>query len=387
MVDDQLQNRRLLQFILAQDDVDVLLAEDGEQGLRMVREEPPELVLLDVMMPGMDGFEVCRRLKSDTVTADVPVIFLTALTESADKVRGIDLGAVDYVTKPFDSAEVLARVRSQLRIRALTASLRQANRELVAKQRDLDADLRAAADIQASLLPRRLPDLSSVDMAWSFVPCQSVGGDIVSVQELGDLLALTVLDVSGHGVPAAMVTVSVSQALGPAAGIVVDTYGTAREPDEVVRRLDREFPMERFDKYFTMAYVSLDPATGEVQYCNAAHPPPMLLRADGSVERLEEGGTIVGMGAVLPFDLGHAILRPGDRLFIITDGITEAPSRSGEEYGEERLLELLQSVGEDGNDRDVRQLCDQVVDAVHAWCGSVSPPDDVTILGLEFLGG
>lgn len=382
VIDDQLQNRRLLQVILERDLHDVLLAEDGPSGLELARRTRPDLVLLDVVMPGMDGFAVCERLLRDPTLSDTPVIFLSALSETSDKVRGLELGAVDYVTKPFDAGEVLARVRSQLAIRRLHASLQEANRALVDKQRELDADLRAAADIQASLLPRRRLASDVLDMAWSFVPCQSIGGDIFDVVVLDARhVAVSMLDVSGHGVPAAMITVSVSQCLNPQGDIVVDRSGRPRDPDEVVRRLDREFPLERFDKYFTIFYGVLDTHTGELRYCNAAHPAPWLVR-DDVLEPLETGGTIVGLSGALPFETGRVRMRPGDRVVLYTDGVTEAVSPDGRGFGEERLRELVLAT----RDEPVRAACDRLADALRAWHGGRQPLDDISILGLEYLG-
>lgn len=392
VADDSSLNRKLLLAILAKEECEIVEAVDGIDALSKARIERPDLVLLDIMMPGKDGYQVCAELKEDPKFASIPVIILSALTQPADKVRALELGAVDYVTKPFDRGEVLARVRNQLRIRKLTASLVQANRDLVAKQKDLDADLRAAGDIQLSLIPHTRPDISGIDMSWRFVPCSSVGGDIFNVVHLDeDLVALYMVDVSGHGVPAAMVTVSVAQSLTPDAGIILEpqTHSSPvtevraiRSPREVVERLDAEFPMERFDKYFTMVYLVLDTARGEMRYCNAAHPHPVVVRRNGDVEFMDAGGTIVGLGGVMPFEEGCMHLEPGDRVFLFTDGITEFADREGEEFGEERLTVLLQR----RDLRDVQAVCDSVVDALGEFGQGIRPNDDVTITGFEFRG-
>ena len=392
VADDSSLNRKLLLAILSKEDVEVVEAVDGIEALVKARLQKPDLVLLDIMMPGKDGYEVCAELKADPRFASIPVIVLSALNQPADKVRALELGAVDYVTKPFDRAEVLARVRNQLQIQKLTASLLQANRDLVAKQKDLDADLRAAADIQSSLIPRSRPDVASIDMAWRFVPCTSIGGDIFNVVPLDDdHLALYILDVSGHGVPAAMVTVSVAQSLTAHAGIVFEPrprgapvdggVPVVRAPGTVLEHLDEEFPMERFDKYFTMVYLVLNTRTGVLRYCNAAHPRPVVVRTNGEIELLDAGGTIVGMGGVMPYEEGELTLAPGDRVFLFTDGITEFESADGEEFGEERLRELLQA-----HTGDLQSACDRVVSALTDFGGARHPNDDITITGLEFLG-
>lgn len=386
VVDDAPMNRKLLTAILDREGCQVLQASDGETALNLARTESPDLVLLDIMMPGMDGYAVCESLQGDELTADIPIIFLSALSETADKVRGLELGAVDYVTKPFDRGEVLARVRSQLRIQRLTASLREANRELIAAGKELQRDIAAAADIQGALIPRVRPDNAAVDLAWRFVPCSTVGGDIFNVVKLDeDHLGIYMIDVSGHGVPAAMVTVSVSQTLSPHGGLLTETTPdgvVVRSPADVMRALDDEYPMERFDKYFTMFYMVLDTRSGEIRYCNAAHPAPTLRRADGEVEYLSEGGTIVGLSGVMPFDEGRVQLHRGDRLFLFTDGIAEF-SGADEDYGEERLEEeLLRDVPGD----DVQSVCDRIVEALDTFGEGGPANDDITLLGMEYRG-
>ena len=394
VADDSALNRKLLVAILAKEECEVVEAEDGNAALYQARTTRPDLVLLDIMMPGKDGYQVCEELKGDPQFASIPIIVLSALTQPADKVKALELGAVDYVTKPFDRGEVLARVRNQLEIRRLTNSLIEANRALTSKQKELDADLAAAADIQTSLIPRSRPETDRVDVAWRFQPCSAIGGDIFNATLLDDHhLAISIVDVSGHGVPAAMVTVSVAQALTPQAGIVfeprqrnqplIDAGAPAiRAPAEVLTRLDEEFPMERFDKYFTMVYAVLDTRTGRLRFCNAAHPRPVVRRQDGSVELLEVGGTIVGLGGVMPFEEYELDLEPGDRLFLFTDGISEHMDADGQEFGEDRLRDLLRDTGHLG----LQEACDRVESEVLRFGGDVKPNDDITVLGLEFLG-
>ena len=160
IVDDEPLNRDLLAIILRGENCDVLFAGDGESAIELATTEQPSLILLDVMMPGKgggaavkDGYDVCAHLKNDPGTAHIPIIFLTALHESAEKIRGLSLGASDYIAKPFDRGEVVARVRSQLAVSRLTRELLSVNRRLVEKQASLDADLHAAGNIQLALMP------------------------------------------------------------------------------------------------------------------------------------------------------------------------------------------------------------------------------------------
>jgi sigma-B regulation protein RsbU (phosphoserine phosphatase) len=168
IVDDSVDNRRLLVRTLQKSGFELAEAANGKEALSRTREFYPDLILLDIMMPELDGYQVCETLKSDPDTADIPVIFLSAKTETQDKIKGLEIGGVDYITKPFDRGEVLARVRTQLKLRSLM-------KEILEKQKRLDEDLRAAAAIQASLLPQQLPELDGFACAWKFVPVISWG--------------------------------------------------------------------------------------------------------------------------------------------------------------------------------------------------------------------
>lgn len=383
VVDDGVTNRHLLGRILAADGVRTTFAADGESALAAAQAEPPDLVLLDVLMPGVDGFEVCRRLKRQPATADVPVIFLTSLERPEDKVRGLQLGAVDWVAKPFDPAEVRARVANQVRLRQLQRSLQRANAELQERQALLDDDLRAAAAIQRSLLPRGAPVCPAFELAWRFVPCQSVGGDIFHVVPLGgDRFALWVLDVCGHGVPAAMVTVSVAQSLSAPSGLLTGPDGEPVSPAAVLRRLDREYPFERFERHATVACVLLDAATGRLTSSVAAAPAPLLVRTDGVVERLDAGGTVIGLGDALPFAEQTVTLHAGDRLVLVTDGVLECESPDGHPFGEERLAHFLA----DHRGEPLQGACDALLAELADFAGGRPARDDVTLLALDFAG-
>ncbi|MDX9822977.1 MAG: response regulator, partial [Syntrophales bacterium] len=299
VVDDDADMRKLMSAILRREGYDVAEAAGGDEALGRGPELAPDLVLLDVVMPGLDGFAVCEQLKGDARTADVPVIFLSGRGEVKDEIRGLQVGAADYVTKPFDRGELLARVGNQLKIRRLTREVIEANRELREKQRRLDEDLRAAAAVQMELLPQKMPSLEGVKLAWRFEPSQVIGGDIFNVFRADDrTLGLYMVDVSGHGVPAALLTASISQALRLNGDIVIGEDGggkrSPRSPKEVLERLDREYPLERFDRYFTIVYALLDTKKGALVYSSAGHPPPLLIRAGRRIQRLDKGGTIIG---------------------------------------------------------------------------------------------
>lgn len=389
IVDDSEINRRILTRMLRHERYTLLSASNGEEAMAVARRSRPDLILLDIVMPGADGYQVIAALKADPLTCRVPVIFLSALSEIADKIRGLELGAVDYITKPFDQGEVLARVRSQLKIQRLATELLEANLALHEKQARLEEDLQAAGAIQRSLLPAATPALSSLRLAWRFMPCGRVGGDLFNFCPLGDdALGVFVIDVSGHGVPAAMVTVSLSQFLSAPAGRLLAAAPTAAgdllpaAPAEVLRRLEREYPIERFDKFFTVAYAVIDHRRGQLRYSLGGHPRPLLHRADGRIETLDAGGPLIGFGGGLSFDEAELALAPGDRLFLYTDGLVELIDPAANEFGVDRLYDALRATRALPFDA----VCGNIIDDAMAFAAGAEPPDDITLLALEFSG-
>ena len=380
VVDDDKTNRSLLSIILKKAGYRVIEAEDGQDAIKKSLDTPVDLVLLDIMMPNMDGYEACRRMKEDPRTRDIPVIFLSAKTETRDKIMGLESGGADYVTKPFDKGEVLARVRSQLRIRSLT-------REVIEKQKHLDNDLKVAAGIQQSLLPsREMPGESNLKWAWRFRPCEEIGGDIFNILRLDENhYAVYMLDVSGHGVPSALITVSVSQMLQPHTNTLIKRIinaGSGYEivaPVDVLKRLDREYPIERFDKYFTLVYMLIDTERGLLRYSNAGHPPPLLIRTDGTVKELEKGGPMIGLNGALPFEEEEIPLDPGDRIILYTDGVIEYEKTDLNFYGEERFhTAIKRSAG-----LNIDALSGAIMEDLMTFGEGAPPRDDITLLAIE----
>lgn len=386
-VDDLEDNRDLMACILGEMGYEVEGAGDGQEAVQKAFTFEPDLILLDVLMPKLNGYEVCEILKNDPRTNDIPVIFLSAMGGPQDKIRGLEIGGVDYITKPFDRQEVLARVAVQLKIRRLSKEILEANRNLQEKQRRLDEDLRVAAGIQQTLLPQKLPVMDEFAIAWKFLPSDVIGGDIFNIYRLdGQTLALYMIDVSGHGVPSALITVSVSQALQPHDDGILKKrtgkppYYRIQRPQKVLNFLAKEYPLERFGKIFTVVYAILDIQKGQLIYSSAGHPPPVLLHPDGGLELLEKGGPIIGLNAKIPFAEEQIRLRLGDVLIFYTDGIVEFQNEEGLFYGAERFYGLLRRL----KNRPIDELLDEVIGDLLAFGGGSKLRDDVSILGMEY---
>lgn len=384
VVDDDAFNREYLRILLEAGGFSVLEASDGFAALAMLQDTVPDLVLLDVVMPGLDGIAVCRKIKEDARFTDIPVIFLSSRAETQDKIIGLETGASDYIPKPFDAAEILARVRVHLNLQRVTRQLRLVNQELVFKQQRIDADLVAAERIQRSLLPRGNPAPGIVDVAWKFRPNHLVGGDIFNMARLDARhLAFYILDVSGHGVHSALIAVSAFQSLLPQGGVVLAGNATIPTPPaQVLSRLDSRFPQDQYEQYFTMFYLLLDTATGEVRYSSAGHPPGLVLSADGRMYSLDKGGSLIGLGGLVPFEEGSHRLSPGDRVILYTDGLTDYENGAGEFFGLERFQARLRELA----GAPLPVLVEGVWESTLAFGAGAEPCDDISLFAISFLG-
>ena len=272
--------------------------------------------------------------------------------------------------------------------------LKRLNQELLDKQKRLDEDLLAAAEIQKSLLPRKIDSAENLEVAWEFEPCEHMGGDIFNMFQLDDdHWGIYMLDVSGHGVQAAMVTVSVSQFLQTNSGHLLSrksgksaTTYELRTPAEVLAALDTEFPFERFNNFFTITYLIINTKTGELKYSNAGHPHSIVLRKKGTLELLQKGGPAIGMGDFRllsrkknRFEEGHSQMNPGDKLFVYTDGIIEYENSDGEFYGTDRFYEVLKSI----QGESVTDIVEQSIHSLMDFGNNAKPEDDITLFGLE----
>jgi sigma-B regulation protein RsbU (phosphoserine phosphatase) len=384
VVDDDEFSREYLRLLLEAGGYVVREAAGGDTALEMLRSGPVALVLLDIVMPGRDGLDICMEIKADPALVDIPVIFLSSRSDVQDKIAGLEAGGADYVSKPFDAGEVLARVRAHMKLQSLTSELRRANQELSRRQELIDQDLMAAGRIQQSLLPKGNPAPARVDIAWKFRPSQRVGGDIFNVAALGpDHLCFYTLDVSGHGVHSALVAVSAFQSLLPQGGNVL-VPGSAALPvpaGEVLAKLDEQFPLDRYEQYFTIFYMVLDLATGEARYSSAGHPPGVLLRASGEMELLEEGGSFVGLGGIVPFEEGSCRLNPGDSVIMYTDGLTEYENGSGEFYGTQRFYDSLRALA----GKPPGELVEHAWQSAFDFGEGREPLDDISLLGFTLL--
>ncbi len=388
VVDDVSANLQVLTGMLKARGYKVRPVPSGKLALVAARKEPPDLILLDINMPEMDGYDVCRHLKADEDLRGIPVIFISALNENLDKVNAFAIGGVDYITKPFQMEELHARVETHLKLRGLQVELEAANSRLATVNGRMSRDLEAAARIQRTLLPRGATEVPGLEFAWGYQPCDELGGDGLNIIRLDDgRVGLYVLDVSGHGVSAALLSVTLSRLLSspsdPSSILVRHRDAPDRHdvapPAEVADRLNRLFPYDTTTEQFaTLMYGVLDVATGDFRHVSAGHPGPLHLPAGGPPAILESPGFPIGL-ADEGFAERSARLAAGDRLYLYSDGLPDAMSPAGERFGDARLLDAI------GRARGL-PLGEGIVTLlgeIAQWQGGAGPRDDISILAVE----
>jgi sigma-B regulation protein RsbU (phosphoserine phosphatase) len=347
------------------------LALNGETALQIAARNPPDLVLLDIVMPGMDGYEVCRRLRAMPETAEVPIMFLSSLEEVQNKTRGFEAGANDYLTKPFEMLEVKARVKSLLKAKAYSDAVKE----------QIAGELRVAREIQMGMLPH---DFSGVEKQFGvnfgavLEPAREVGGDLYGVFAAGpDRLLVFLGDVSGKGIPASMFMV---RAVSLARLLARDIP----EPERILARLNDELSVDNPSGMFvTLLCAVFEPQRRRLTMANAGHCRPVLLPA-GEPPRwaVKNLGTALGFEPGLEFERTELTLRDGDTLILYSDGVSEAFNPQDECYGNERLLaDAGTFAGQSGG-----AIAGGLLRKVRAFASGAPQSDDIAILALKVEG-
>ncbi len=368
LVDDNPTNLQVLYQTLESTGCKLLVAKDGEKALAIAAKASPDLILLDIMMPGIDGFEVCRRLKDDPALADIPVIFLSALTDTKDKVRGLQLGAVDYVSKPFQPDEVIARVNTHLTIHRL-------KREVENKKDELENELEVVSDIQRKLLPKSLPEIAGLSLAVHYETSLYAGGDYYDIAKMPDnQWGFLVADAEGHSAPAAVM-------MAMTCALFRSYPEPPAEPGELVYFLNQHMCKVAEPSFVTALYIVYDANHHTLKIARAGHPPPMIYRSSEkkAIEYTCDGVFPLGIDPYEQVPVTEAELQPDDRILMYTDGVTERFNTDGKTYGEERLLRQLEA---DPGSQPQEQLAAIMKDVNNFANGRPADDDQALLLGI-----
>ena len=366
IVDDMAQNVAILGRLLKKD-YEVLVATSGKEALRQVRGgAPPDLILLDVMMPGMDGYEVCKRLKEDPETADIPVIFITAMTSMDEEAYGLKLGAVDYIFKPYQMPVIRARVNNQI-------ELLRARRTAEIAHGKLSRELEAMNDLQKNILPTGEFRSGELFAQGIYIPSGLASGDYFDYLPTPDGgLRCVVADVSGHGARAAFIMANVR---------AVFHFEQTRNlaPSELINTLNQQLMETLGDEgdFVTIFVADINREKDRIEYVNAGHCP-VFFRDDQGFREIDATESIVG---AFEADFKSKVMDThGDwQLLIYTDGIYECTVDGSEIFGYNAFKDLCCQIFEDG-DFQVTSLPGRVKDAAN---GEVDIADDQTALYVK----
>ena len=354
----------------------LITSENGQDAVRAQRGSAFRIsrTVRDRVLEGRDSVLVKDALSDAAFSGSKSIVlqgvrsFMAAPLQTDDRVIGLI-----YVDAPLPGHEFTSDDLNMLTVMANVAAIR-IERERLVEVEQLERvharELEQAAEIQARLLPASAPGIPGLDIAGFNAPCRTVGGDYYDFLPTEDgKLGIVVADVAGKGLPAALVMTNL-QAMTQ---VITET---STSPAEVAARLNRGIartcPSNRF---VTLFYCVFDPATGELAYSNAGHNAPLIVRVSGEVERLEAGGPVLGILKGVKFSEGRASLAPGDVLVMYSDGVTEAVDGAGEEFGEERLIQVVRC-----NSSTAKAIVAAVDRAVREFSAGQPQADDITVV-------
>lgn len=383
IVDDTPENIHVLKETL-KDDYRILAATNGARALQLVEKDPPpDLILLDVMMPEMNGYEVMERLHGEPRTAGIPVVFVTALNDSQNEEHGLLLGAVDYITKPFNPALVKARVKNHIELKRhrdhLEEEVQQRTEELLVArhlQARVEGELATARRLQLSMLnPAEMSLGHHGSLAAYINPARSVGGDLFDYFRLDERRLLLCLgDVSDKGTGAALFMVKTLTLLRAFAQ-------STPLPDELLVRVNRSLCQHNEEFMFvTLTCCLLDLNTGQLSWASGGHEPLLKVGQGGGEFLEQETGPALGLMEEATFPLQTITLSSGEGLVLYSDGITEAQKGDGIEFGPERLQEAV----EGSEPLTAAELRDRVVGQVDLFVAGAEQFDDMAVLAVSW---
>ncbi len=400
IVDDSRLQRKILSSFLHKWGFEVAEADSGEVALELCAQSPPDLVLSDWMMPGMDGLEFCRALRDMRGEDYSYFILLTSKSEKNEIAQGLDAGSDDFLTKPVNPDELRARIAAGDRILAMQRELSEKNAlisrtlaELQQTYDKIDQDLLQAKKIQQSLVPERSRQFGASRVSLLLKPCGHIGGDLVGMFSPGlNRVGFYSIDVSGHGITSALMTAQLAGYLSAThfdQNLAMEQrqfrfYGL-KKPAQVAEVLNRRLLADTgIDEYFTMVYATADLQSGRISMVQCGHPHPLVLRRDGSAEFMGTGGMPIGLLPDLVCDRFETTLEPGDRLLLYSDGFLECQMKDGAMLEQDGLLTLIRQCQ---TDLDGQEFLDDLFwNLTQAKSADKGLEDDVSAIVLDYHG-
>lgn len=368
-IDDSRLNRAFIIKILTPLNMSVDEAENGLAGLEMLKNNSYDLILLDIIMPEMDGFGFLKEFSKSTREQFLPVILMTGLDDLNSKIKGLSTGADDYLLKPLNEQELIARVYSLLR-------LKDANTELFEKNKLIKKELEAAKKIQRFIIPSDFSFMDYPSVSGIYKPIEDIGGDFFDCYRIDEKRsAFVIADVTGHGIPAAL-TMTMAKMLF---SISAQKFS---ETGELMKEVNRQMKGTLLDtQYVTAFYLIYDREAGKLSYTNAGHTRALFFReSKNQVLALDSFGWFIGIADECDYEEKSVSVCSGDRLLIYTDGITEAKNSSSEDFGEVRLARFIK----EKKSLKGEEFCTELMSSINSFIEKTPINDDIAFLNIEF---
>lgn len=343
-------------------------ATNGEEGLRQARSIRPDLIITDVMMPVMDGYEMTKRLKADGKIKNIPVLMLTARAEITHRIEGLEQGADDYLVKPFNAKELRARIGTLLRSAEYRDVIERRNREI-------EDDLEVALLLQQRLLPEKIEAMEGYESHAVYIPMDKIGGDFYDYTVRDGVIELFIADVSGHGITGAL--------LSTVAKITLEGIQPRNETGAILTALNEVICRLTVQSKFITAFLGMIDTVGNtIRYSSAGHMAPILhRRSNGEIIELLSSGRPLGLFRPIQFEERRAQLQSGDRLVLYTDGIIECRDRDGRFFGDVGFLDFIRENGA----LSPEEFCGSLIQRLRLFSGSDTFDDDITLFVFDVL--
>jgi phosphoserine phosphatase RsbU/P len=368
-IDDSKLNRAIIKNSLSQLNVIVDEATDGLKGLEAMKTGNYDLVLVDIIMPNLDGFGFLSQVKDYTGEKFIPTILMTGSDDLNSKIKGLRIGADDFLLKPLNEKELVARVLSLLR-------LKWTHDELYQKNLQIKKEMELAKRVQQYIIPKEFSHIEYPEVSGRYLPIEAIGGDFFDCYKLpNDKYGFLIADVVGHGIPAALI-MTMSK-------MIFDVYSADYDtPDKMMDKVNRSIRGLLLDhQYVTSFYLVYDNKKKRIYFTNAGHTRVLYYRV--SKDRmlgLDSDGFFLGISDQNNYEVKSLPVEAGDRVFLYTDGITEIKNSEDEEYGEKRLAKsIIKNSGIHGDD-----FCDAILKEVSQFTNIDERNDDIAFLSIEF---
>ncbi len=338
IVDDNEQNVELLKIYLEEEEYNIYVAYNGQAALALIEKEDIDVVILDVLMPGMDGFTTCRKIKFELQRDELPVIMLTALDEREDRLKGLQAGADDFLTKPVDLPELIVKLRSNLRLKRAYDRVRE-------QYEKLEYQLELARGVQQGLAHVELPAEFNIEIFYQ--PVEKIGGDVYDVIKLGkEKFGIFLADSSGHGVPAALVMVMLKL-------FFTDIINKEQRPDKLFSRLNKRMTNQFGDQlrsiFSTAIYLIVDQKEKTVSWVNAGHPYPLLISNNLNWQELTGNNMPLGILPEADYDLHQVCYQEELKILLYTDGLIDYLTNGEAELGSSDIEGIIADLNPTNN--------------------------------------